>query len=465
VGLGLAATSSNAQTGDAEIEEIKRLIAEMKTDYEQRIAELEQRLAAAEAAATSPTEDVTRTSATTRAGSVTAGSAFNPQISAILDGNFYYDDIDGRGGSVLSNAAQPSQPGHSPHDEHGHAEGPSNGMNLRSVELAFMAAVDPYFDAAAFIAVEGNGAVDIEEAWFATRALPGGLRFKGGKFLSEFGYLNKKHEHQWEFADQNLPYLNLLGDHGLQDVGAQLTWLPETPFYTLLGVEVLQGDQERVGTFVEDDAERAELGLSDQEDGPRMWTVLAKVSPDLGYNHALQVGGSYVHNRQHQEIHGEGATETGLEGSADLWGLDLVYKYDNAAAWGHRDVYLQAEYLRSIKDLIVRGGDPASVGNARQFTTDGLYVQGTYGFAPRWQAGLRYDVLGLTNEVTGDLNASVDSSDRWTGALTWSPTEFSRFRMQYSYSDILTQAGEREKFNAIWLQFLMSMGTHGAHDF
>jgi hypothetical protein len=94
-----------------------------------------------------------------------------------------------------------------------------------------------------------------------------------------------------------------------------------------------------------------------------------------------------------------------------------------------------------------------------------LYVQGTYGFAPRWQAGLRYDVLGLTNEISGDVNESIDSSDRWTGALTWSPTEFSRFRMQYSYSDILTQAGEREKFNAIWLQFLMSMGTHGAHDF
>ena len=69
-----------------------------------------------------------------------------------------------------------------------------------------------------------------------------------------FGYLNKKHEHQWEFADQNLPYLNLLGDHGLQDTGIQITWLPEWPVYTLLGAEILQGDQERVGALVEDEA-------------------------------------------------------------------------------------------------------------------------------------------------------------------------------------------------------------------
>ena len=196
-----------------------------------------------------------------------------------------------------------------------------------------------------------------------------------------------------------------------------------------------------------------------------MVSLFAKVSPDLGYDHALQIGGYLVHNDQHQEIHEEGAFETGLEGDADLYGLDIVYRYDNAAAYGLGDISLQAEYLRSVKDLTVRAGDPLAIGQSRTLTTDGFYVQGLYGFRQRWQVGLRYDALGLTNKVTGDINERFDDSDRWTAVLTWTPTEFSRFRMQYSYNDILTEAGVSETFNTVWLQFLMSLGTHGAHQF
>ena len=142
-----------------------------------------------------------------------------------------------------------------------------------------------------------------------------------------------------------------------------------------------------------------------------------------------------------------------------------MYKYDNAQAYGYGDLGIQAEYLRSVKDLRVRAGDPLAVGTSRRMITDGLYVQGVYGFRPRWQLGVRYDALGLTNEVSGDIDERFDASDRWSAVLTWTPTEFSRFRMQYSYADILSEAGESETFNTIWLQFLMSLGTHGAHRF
>jgi hypothetical protein len=450
-----------------EIAEIKQLMSAMQSDYERRIAELERRLAlveqSADAARVGGIAGDTRGSPTT-VGSVTAGNAFNPQISLILDGNLYYDDVGGEGGSLIGQAAQPSHTGHVD-AEHEHTGDVSNGFNLRSAELAFTAAVDPYFDASAFLAFEEGGGIDVEEAWFATRALPFGLRLKGGKFLSDFGYLNNKHPHQWDFVDQNVAYLNLLGDHGLQDTGMQLTWLPELPVYTSLAIELLQGEQERVGTIIEDAEEREAFGLNDADNGPRMWALLAKVGPDLGYDHALQIGGSFVHNRQHQEIHSEPAPETGLEGDANLWGLDIVYKYDNAAAYGYRDLTLQAEFLRSVKDLTVRSGDAAAIGARRELTTDGLYVQGVFGFAPRWQAGLRYDTVGLTNRVTGDVDESLGSTDRWSAVLTWTPTEYSRFRMQYSRSDVLTEADLREKFDALWLQFLMSLGTHGAHEF
>ena len=79
--------------------------------------------------------------------------------------------------------------------------------------------------------------------------------------------------------------------------------------------------------------------------------------------------------------------------------------------------------------------------------------------------GLRYDVLGLTNKVSGGESEDFGSSDRWTLDLTWNLSEFSRLRAQYAHSNILVAADERESFDAFYLQFLMSLGTHGAHVF
>ena len=127
------------------------------------------------------------------------------------------------------------------------------------------------------LAIDGDGTVDLEEGWFQTRSLPYGLKIKGGKFLSDFGYINKQHPHQWDFADQNLPYLNLLGDHGLQDTGVQVTWLPDLPVYTLLGFEALQGDQEVFGATLSND-EQGLLDLDDTKDGPRLFVGASKAN-------------------------------------------------------------------------------------------------------------------------------------------------------------------------------------------
>jgi hypothetical protein len=225
-------------------------------------------------------------------------------------------------------------------------------------------------------------------------------------------------------VDQNLPYLNLLGDHGLQDTGLQITWLPELPVYTLLGVEALQGNQEVFGTTL-GETEQVELNLGDTDDGPRLWTAFAKVAPDLGPKHALQLGVSYAHATQHQQVlthnhsdEGDGHAheleedpeviivlmhETGLAGDADLWGIDLVYKYDGDGAHGHRDFRLQTEYLRSHHGTcdVHSSAHPELIGSGlRRLTTDGLYAQAVYGFAPQAGAlGVRYDILGIINDL------------------------------------------------------------------
>lgn len=513
---------------DAELAELRSLVDQMKSQYEQRIADLESRLAKAEReysnaggqgqsdagvdAGAGP-EQSARVGATpsrpmtappviaatpqppaqTGFGALSSGSAFNPQISVFLDGNYYHDGIDGEGSSLVGRAYQPTLgPAHADHgdeqDHADHAHGTAqNGFNFTEAELSFSATVDPYFDAALFLSVDGDGTLDLEEGYFQTRSLPAGLRIKGGKFLSDFGYINRQHPHQWDFADQNLPYLNLLGPHGLQDTGLQITWIPDLPFYTLLGMEGLQGNQEVFGATLGDD-DQAALELGDTKDGPRLWTAFAKVAPELGANHALQLGLSYANNSQHQaalehapsadplEGHGDDEDQEdhfieihrdGLAGDAQLWGVDLVYKYDGGGAYGHKDFKFQSEYLRSIKDMrITASAHPEIIGAGRTFTTDGLYAQAIYGFLPKWTTGVRYDVLGMTNDISGGgTNASFGSSDRWTLDVTWNLSEFSRLRAQYAHNDILEAPGERARFDAFYLQFLVSMGSHGAHAF
>lgn len=503
-------------SAEAEIAELRAMVVEMKRDYERRIADLERRLADAEreaarqkpeqrapssaettasqtrapAAETAPipavdaalpaaaVASVDQRRAVSSSEALSSGSAFNPQMSVILDGNYYHDGLGGEGATLVGEAYQPgSGHGHEEesHEGHGHGE-TSNGFNFREAEFIFSATVDPYFDATANVVVDGDGNVDLEEAWFQTRDLPYGLKVKGGKFLSDFGYINRQHPHQWDFADQNLAYLNLLGDHGLQDTGLQLTWLPETPFYTLLGVELAQGNQERLGVTL-DGEEQSEYGLDETSNGPRLWTAFARVSPDLGYDHALQLGVSYAHNTQHQGIfeaehdhdgdHGgdEEHGSSGYEGDAGIWGLDLVYKFDGEGDYGHRDFKLQTEYLRSTKNTRIRSGDEDLVGSPLDFTSDGLYVQGVYGIFPKLKLGVRYDVFGLTNKISGAVSESFGSSDRWSANLTWDLTEYSRLRAQYARSDILVAEDERERFDAFYLQFLMSLGAHGAHTF
>ncbi len=493
-----AATAADS----AEMAEVKRMIEQMKAEYEQKIEVLEQRLQAAEQkaeTAADTAETAKKASAASTAqrersgmGTLTSGTAFNPQISVILDGNYYHDDVDGEGTELLGMADGINHVHGGGHDhDHGHSHGGAEqGFNLSSAEIVLSASVDNYFDANTQIVVDSDGNVELEEAWFQTRSLPYGLKIKGGKFLSDIGYVNNQHPHNWDFTDQNLAYLSLLGDHGLLDTGVQVTWLPDWDHYTLFGVEVFQGDQEKLGAEVEIDdvlaheleEEGMDLGLADREDGPRLFTAFAKYSPDLGYDHALQVGVWGAWADQHQELHGELAHEHeeheeheeehtplhALDGDAWMWGLDFVYKYDATGAYGQGDFKLQGEYIWQRKDLDLTFHEeaPLLVGAERKFTQDAFYLQGLYGFAPRWQAGLRYDVTSLTSKLEsgGSTLREWDESDRWTAALTWRPTEYSAMRLQYAIADI-TVDGESNDFDYVYLQYLMSLGSHGAHKF
>ena len=81
----------------------------------------------------------------------------------------------------------------------------------------------------------------------------------------------------------------------------------------------------------------------------------------------------------------------------------------------------------------------------------GWYVQGAWQFAPLWRAGLRFD----------DVDASLGrTSSRSSVMFDYSPSEVSRLRLQYTNDSGLSNADDQ------WfLQYIMSLGAHGAHQF
>jgi len=393
-------------------------------------------------------------------GSQRSFQSFNPDVSAIVDMYYHADDSEEGISHILE---EMSGFGHVHSGEEQHHHGPDEGFNLRHLELQFSADVDPYFKGSAIAAIDLESA-EMEEAVIETTCLPWGFKLKGGKFFSDFGYINAQHSHQWDFTDQPLIYKLALGDHGLNDKGLQLSWLAPTPFYLLAGAEAFQGDGE-APLF----AYEGEDPLP-THDGPRVGVGWVKVGPNMPGNHALQFGAS-AGNGVHQEQHdgdGDGVEDHWLDGDSAFWGADIVYKYNSPQSYGQGDLILQGEYFRCRKDLDLVGHDlaPQLVGNSKVDDQDGYYVQAVYGFLPRWRGGLRWEQVGLTNdsELPDGTSESYGSSYRTGAMLDFTPSEFSRLRLQVNQGSYETADG-KEDVTEVYLQWMISLGAHGAHKF
>lgn len=391
-----------------------------------------------------------------------AVQSMNPEVSVIIDTIFYRYSHE-EGFAHISAIMGGFGHSHSHDDDSGHQHGLRQGFNLRHLELSFSAEVDPYFKGYANVAVTEDSA-EIHEAYIVTSSLPWGFQLKAGKFFSEFSRTNSQHSHEWDFVDAPLIYTLTLGDHRLLDKGVQASWLAPLATHLLFGIEALQGDNENMFHYLGGDQ-------LPEENAPRLWVGWAKWSPNLPGPHGLQFG-AYFARGVHQEAHdgdSDGAEDHWLSGYSQFYGADMVYKYDSGRAYGQGDFTLQAEYFRRHKDLTVEGHDlnPAFIGQDRTATQDGYYVQGVYGFAPRWRAGLRWEQVGLTNRDTFPDGSSDDYDSSWraTGMVDFSPSHFSRIRLQTAYGEYAMSDGSKENDWQIWLQLQISLGSHGAHKF
>jgi len=436
---------------DAELAKIREEIRQMKEVYEQRIQALEKRLAEAETKAGKAEQSAaSATTATTAAANRTGENAFNPAISLVLQGTYARTSQDPN--SYHITGFMPSG---------GEVGPPKRSFGLAETELAIAANIDPYFRGVAIASLAPEGGAAVEEAYFQTLALPQGFTLKGGRFFSGIGYLNEQHQHAWDFQDAPLPYKAFLGTQLKQD-GVQLKWIAPTDLFVELGAELSSGDK-----FPGNDRNKNGIGGS---------SIFGHIGGDIGASYAWRTGLSYLktsaQNRGYQDTDSFGnAVTNAFTGDARLWVADAVLKWAPNGNATSTNFKLQGEYFRFKQDGLLT----YNAAQSASFDADqsGWYLQGIWQFMPRWRAGYRYDQLrygtvnnGLVNNTSGltadnfPLLANYSPS-RNTLMFDWSATEFSRIRLQLAQDKSRLGATD----NQIFVQYLYSLGAHGAHKF
>jgi hypothetical protein len=360
------------QAQDDDIDALRVAVEELRADYDARIAELERRLAVAEQNA-AQANYAAQQSSIAPAPTASAGNASNPAIGVVFQGQLR--ESDGAG---------------------------EEGFAVGETEIIMNANVDDKFRAwltAALVLEDGESIAEVEEAWVEATALPAGFGARMGRFASGIGYLNQKHSHEWDFADQPLPYKAFLNGRYF-DGGVQLRWLAPTNLYMELGGEILQGEGDSSGLAAR--------------------SLFASAGGDVGTGSSWLAGGSYLKP----------------DDATDISVAHFLWKWAPQGNWKQRNFVFQTEYLE----------------RRANGTDSGWYAQAVFQPVQRWRFGARADAL--------QLEADANDPRRYTLMMDWSNSEFSRLRLQFARDDDGSATS-----NEWALQYVHSIGAHGAHTF
>ncbi|MGE0314553.1 MAG: hypothetical protein AB7P21_23300 [Lautropia sp.] len=409
--------------------------------------------AATTPAATTPPPAVATTppAVATAARAGPASNAFNPALSLILSGRYARTSLDPSTASIRGLTLPPDA---------GIGLG-SRGFSLGESELGLSANIDPWLRGVAHVALGADDEVSVEEAYVQTIALDHGLTLKAGRFFSGVGYLNEQHAHVWDFADNPLAYQALLGTQ-YGDDGVQLRWLAPTDRFVQLGLEVGRG--------------RSYPGSDPAGNGAGMFALSAHVGDDIGASQSWRAGLSLLRARAQDQALGftgaDGADLPGaFTGSTRVLIADAVWKWAPQGNPRSRNLKLQGEYLRATRSGSLAfepsGDAPAAdapVGDYR-VVQSGWYLQAVYQFMPRWRTGLRIErIASGAPSFGGDVSPAIAEragAGKQTLMLEFNPSEFSRVRLQYARDRSRGDATD----NQLLLQFIVSLGAHGAHGF
>ena len=446
----LAASSPAWCATDADLAEIRVQIQQLKDAYEARINALEARLrdAEANAARAAPPAGGAPPQAAAVPGPSTSGgggiAAFNPAVSLVLQGTYANLSQDPKAYALSGFQKSPDvSPGR-------------RGLSLGESELALSANVDDKFAGNLIVSLTPENTVSVEEAYGFMPSLPNGLVPKFGRFFSGIGYLNQQHQHAWDFQDAPLAYQAFLGGQFAQD-GVQVKWVAPTEHFIELGAEIGNGD-----SFPGSERDRNGVGAA---------AVFAHTGGDVGDSHSWRAGLSYLalrpRGREASMLDTTGnVADVAFSGRSHVAIADFVWKYAPHGNATQTNFKVQGEYFwrRERGELT---DDPGGLAQTDAYAANqrGWYLQGVYQFMPYWRTGLRYDRLDPGRPQYGAnadlLDVGAFHPERITAMVDYTPSEFSRFRLQYADSRTLPGVTDHQWF----LQYILTLGAHGAHQF
>ena len=131
----------------------------------------------------------------------------NPNISFGMD--FF-------GGFSTSDASSICEPGEISYG--------NNGFYLREAQLSLIAPLDPFTRGKAFISASSSG-FEVDEVYMEWLNLPLSMNLKAGMFKSEFGFLNRYHDHALPQFDRPRVLVNMFGKGGIGGAGLASNFL------------------------------------------------------------------------------------------------------------------------------------------------------------------------------------------------------------------------------------------------
>lgn len=429
-----AADDVNLQTLQAEIQAMRQAYESKIEQLEQKVETLseQQNQTAKKMAATDPAAGEALTPATSKRR--IADNSFNPEIGVILQGK--YQSFSANEGEFAGFAVGEE------------AERGQEGLGIDESELNFSGSVDNLFRGSTTIALHEHGGeteVEIEEAYVEAMALPYGLNAKAGRFFSELGYLNSHHSHADDFADRPLPNRAFL-DSNYGDDGVQVSAVLPTDIYSEIGGGVFRGND-----FPGGGADGNDIGS---------WTAYGRVGGDIGDNTSWRLGVSTLQVDGAERSANEDKVVFDGDSSLYIAGARLTHALGN-----DQELIFQGEYFHRDEDGTYDDNDAGTGAIAYDDNQSGWYAQGVYKFHPQWRVGTRYSQLHAGDVPAGLVGSALDDGghDPWAASamVDWSNSEFSRVRAQFNREE-LSDGNEDDQ---IVLQYIMSMGAHGAHPF
>lgn len=425
----------------AEIERVRQELEALRQSYEHHIKALEARIESLESRQASeqkpePPVMVAAEPVVVAAPAVQQRpSAFNPQIGVVLVGT----------ASTYSRDADAGIPGYMAGSESGPL---SEGFSLGESELNLQASIDDRFYGNFTLAVadeDGSTEVELEEAWFQTLALPYGMSLRGGRFFSGIGYRNQFHRHADDFVERSLPYRVFLENQYIDD-GIQATWLAPTDQFLEFGGEWLRGE--------------GFPAAGSANSGKGAWTLFARTGRDVGVSHSWQAGLSWLSADADDRHSGDEDGRDNFSGDVDLAIADLVWKWAPGGNPNQQNFKLEGAFFWQNQDGRFTPADESSLPYDED--QQGWYLDGVYQFRPHWRAGLRASGLQADDPGSAFDGTSLDTEGHdpriYSAMVDWSPSEYSRLRLQYDLDQSAPQTVDR-----LYLQYIMGLGAHGAH--